>query len=403
MKILQINAVYGFRSTGVIVRDIEEAVEADGGVSLVAYQEASTTPKMGYRIGNKLDWKMHAFFSRLFGKQAYFSRCATKKLLRYIDKEKPDIVHLHNLHSNYIHLNCLLKYLGERNIPTVITMHDCWYFTGKCYHFVDVGCEKFVTGCGNCPKKRGTPHTFFFDTSKRVYKDRVKYLMGIPRLKIVGCSDWICGEARRGFLRNADITRIYNGIDIDIFTPSDTSEIRGKYDIPEDAFVIMGMANKWLLPENRELFEKTCETLSEKKRLLIVGCTGEDARVIRERDNPYIIPVGYISEREELAKLYSLANVFVNSTYADTLPTVNMESICCGTPVITYDVCGSPELVPEGCGEVVPQANVEAMLRAIDESWEKIKPEALNIARRDFDKNECYKKYLSLYEQILEK
>ena len=403
MKILQINAVYGFRSTGLIVCDIGEAVENSGGISLVAYQETLQAPKNGYKIGNKLDWKIHAFFSRLFGKQAYFSRCATKNLLRFIDKEKPDIVHLHNLHSNYIHLNLLLKYLARKNIPTVITMHDCWYFTGKCYHFADVGCENFITGCGNCPKKSGTPHTFFFDTSKRVYKDRVKHLMGIPRLKIVGCSDWICDEARRGFLKNADIERIYNGIDTEIFAPKEASDIRGKYNISEDAFVIMGMANKWLLPENRELLDRVCQTLSENRRLMIVGCKADEFSKVEDMSSPYIIHVGYVTEREELAKLYSLSDVFVNPTHADTLPTVNMESICCGTPVITYNVCGSPELVLEGCGEVVPRADIEAMLNAIDRSGERIKPDALNNARRTFDKNECYKKYLLLYEQMLEK
>ena len=130
MKVLQINAVYGSGSTGVIVKDIENAITDCGGKAFVAYQRAPFKPVNSYRIGNALDWKMHALYSRVFGKQAYFSKCATKKLLKWIDEVSPDVIHLHNLHSNYINLPMLLKYVAKKNIATVVTLHDCWFFTG---------------------------------------------------------------------------------------------------------------------------------------------------------------------------------------------------------------------------------------------------------------------------------
>lgn len=401
MKILQINAVYGSRSTGLIVRDIENAIKLSGGEARVAYQEATTPPKDGYKIGNAVDLKAHALLSRIFGKQAYFSRRATKGLVRYIERERPDVVHLHNLHSNYVHLNLLLAYLAERDIPTVITMHDCWYFTGKCYHFADVGCEKFVTGCGNCPKKHGTPHTLFFDTSKKVYADRRRSLLAIPRLKIVGCSDWICNEARRGFLKDADVSRIYNGTDTSEFCPKERGKARARYGIANDAFVVMGMANKWLLCENEELLNGIAQTLSSPRRLVIVGCTAEQKRMLGRY--PYVLAMDYVSDREKLAELFSAADVFVNPTHADTLPTVNMEASACGTPVITYDACGSPELVRDGVtGFVVREGDVNGVLAAIERVRSgEISPDACReVAVNDFDKNVNYRKYVELYEKI---
>ena len=100
MKVLQINAVYGFKSTGVIVKDIGDMLSNNGEEAYFAYQVANWPPENGYQIGGKLGWKLHALHARLFGKQAYASKRATKKLCEWMDKIRPDIVHFHNLHSN---------------------------------------------------------------------------------------------------------------------------------------------------------------------------------------------------------------------------------------------------------------------------------------------------------------
>lgn len=154
MKVLQINAVYGHRSTGTIVRDIEHACYESGIECLVASPDNEVlNARQGYRIGNSFDHKLHALLCRVKGKQAYFSKCATRALLKYMDCEKPDIVHLHNLHSNYIHLNMLLDYLAKRDIITIITLHDCWFYTGGCFYYSQIGCNRWLEKCGNCPKK----------------------------------------------------------------------------------------------------------------------------------------------------------------------------------------------------------------------------------------------------------
>ena len=399
MKVLQINATYGYGSTGLIMRDIGEALKDSGNEAYFAYQSSKTPVKNGYRIGNVVDWKAHALLCRVLGKQGYYSKNATRIFLKHLDELAPDVVHLHNLHSNYINLNMLLKYLAKKDIPTVITMHDCWYFTGKCFHYVDVKCLKFTSGCGNCPKKNAPPKSLIFDASAKVLKDRKKYLSSIPRLKIVGCSEWICNEAKKGIMKGFDITTIRNGVDTDIFKSRDKQALKKKFGL-EDKFVIMGMANKWLLPSNSDFWKKIIASLSENDKAVIVGCT-DTQKSLLERYSDRVISVGFVSDRRELAEYYAMSDVFVNVTHADTLPTVNMESICCGTPVVTYDSCGSPELVLEGCGYVVPENDVDEIINKIELVKKEGCASCAEIGKRSFDKKMCYEGYIDVYREII--
>lgn len=398
MRVLQINATYGYSSTGVIVKDIGDMLCENGEESFFAYQSCNSAPKNGYRIGNKLDWKLHALFCRLSGKQAYYSKASTKKLIKYIASIKPDIVHLHNLHSNYAHLNLLLDFLAKKNIATVITMHDCWYFTGKCFHYADIGCNRFEIGCGNCPKKNAPPRSLFFDKSFQVLKDRYSYFSKIRRLSIVGCSDWICREAKRGVLKDFYTVRIYNGVDINVFRPYNENILEKSYG--DNCFYALGMANKWLLPANRQLLYSVIKILKEDYKLVLIGCNETQIKELQKLSSN-IIALGFIHDREKLAKYYSAANVFVNVTLVDTLPTVNMESICCGTPVITYDSCGSPELVLEGCGRVVKKYDSRTLIESMQSRVKKIESDVLKNARKQFDKKECYKEYLTVYNNTI--
>ena len=244
--------------------------------------------------------------------------------------------------------------MAKNNVATVITFHDCWYFTGKCFHYADIACEGFKSGCGNCPKKKAPPQSLVIDASAKVLKDRYKYLSAIKRLFIVGCSDWVCNEARKGILKDFNITRIYNGVDIDTFKPYENNVLKEKFG---KAKYILGMANKWLQPENKPVLNTVKEMLSEHFKLVLLGCSPKQQKDLQQLDCN-IIPIGFIRDRQELAQYYSSADVFVNVTYADTLPTVNMESICCGTPVITFDSCGSPELVLNGCVDYAKENNI---------------------------------------------
>ena len=398
MKILQINATYGCGSTGLIVKDIGDAITSSGNEAFFAYQTGSSPQGSGYVIGNTLDWKAHALLCRILGKQGYYSKSPTQNFLNYLDELKPDVVHLHNLHSNFINLNLLLEYLANKNIPTVITMHDCWYFTGKCFHYVDAGCQKFMTDCKGCPKKNAPPRSYVFDCADTVLKDRQHYLSKIPRLRLVGCSDWICAESKKGILKDCISTRIYNGVDTEIFKPYNAPELIEQYGIKSKR-IVLGMANKWLSASNKVLLNKTVSTLPPNSVLMLIGCTDQQKQALSQYKN--VVAVGFINDRELLARHYSIADAFVNATHADTLPTVNMESICCGTPVITYDSCGSPELVAEGCGIVITENDVDAMVNAICTTTKADYPSCSETGIKLFNKKTCYDKYIDIYKEFI--
>jgi len=390
-RILQINANYGFGSTGLIMKDIDGVIASQSDMqSFVAYQRTNVAKTNGTYIGNPLDWKLHALLCRLHGRQGYYSYNSTKRFIRQLDALNPDIVHLHNLHSNYINIKLLLEYLAQKDIRTVITMHDCWWFTGKCFHYVDVGCEKFMTGCDNCPKKNYPPVSYLGDYSAEVYASKKELLLSIPNLTMVGCSDWICEEAKKSFLKNSNIKRIYNGVDTEVFSPKKHCKGRN--------IQILGMANKWLNPRNigiiKKIIEKTNATIK------IVGCTEVQKEKLKEYSDK-VEAIGFISNRNQLADIYNSADVFINLTHADTLPTVNMESICCGTPVITYDVAGSPELVEPKTGFVVKEDNQDQIINIISAGKLPDRQICASVGKCLFDKDSCYNRYIDLYRSIL--
>lgn len=269
MRVIQINATYGIGSTGTIMKDIHEACVNNGYDSYVAYAYTNEAISHGYQIGNWFSNKLHALLSRISGKQAYFSIIPTLKFIKHLKALNPDVVHLHNLHSNYINLPILLKYLAKYDIRTIITLHDCWWYTGGCFHYTLAGCNKWLRNCGKCPKKMQDTPAYLFDISSRILKDRKKYLSAMPRLTIVGVSDWISNEARKSFLRKHCIQTIHNGIDLNVFKPTQ-SLIRNKLGL-ENKFIILGPASKWLQSYNKFGLEYFSKKMKSDEILLLYG------------------------------------------------------------------------------------------------------------------------------------
>lgn len=397
MKIVQFNAVYGSKSTGLIAKDIDNLLQSTGHNSYVFCAATSENKDNVITVGSSTENKIHALRTRLDGKQGYGSLHATANVIKKLNEIKPDILHLHNVHSNFLNLNLLVKYAKSCNIPIVLTLHDCWYFTGKCYHFFDIGCEKWKTGCYKCPKRKKDIPSYLLDSSTKVYNDR-KALFDYDKLYVVGCSEWISNMARQSAVfEKAHISYIRNGIDIDIFNFSSTPfESR-----VEEEFKIVVMANKWFLPINKDITSELISNLKPNDRLIIIGCNEEQEQIYASNHN--ITTYGYVTSREKLAELYASGDVFLNLTDIDTLPTVNMEAIACGTPVITTDAGGSGELVENGKTGYVLKGR-EYM--ELNEKFEYIRQGKISkdacrkYAEEHFVKSKNYLKYLDLYQNI---
>lgn len=402
MKVLQINAVYGHGSTGDIVRELLLNVKKVGGQSYIAVPEKIKNHNEvdGYiRIGNKIDYKLHSLSSRIFGMQGFSSKKSTLKLIKEIEKINPDIIHLHNLHSNYINIEYLFKYIRENKKPTIITLHDCWFLTGKCCHFLYDNCEKWKVKCEKCIRKKKEIPSYFFDTSTKVYEKKKKLIGENPFVYVIGCSKWITEVARQSILNKRVIGTIYNGIDLSIFYPR-KNNFRIKYKL-EEKYVILGMANKWLTKENEKTYEEILKFLKKDIILFLIGCTEEEIKKLPDN----VLGVGFINDKNTLADYYSMADVFVNVTKVDSLPTVNIEAIACGTPVITYNSGGSAEILNSNVGISVEYGDIKGLILSIEKIKTKRKEEYIDQCvkhiNENFEKNKCFEKYIDLYEKIL--
>lgn len=397
MKVLQINAVYGHGSTGTIVRDIEQLCEQNGIECYVASPDPKVREaKRGYVIGNALDHKLHALLCRINGMQGYFSHIPTWNLCRDIDRIKPDVVHLHNLHSNYIHLNILLKYLAKKNIRTVITLHDCWFYTGGCFHYTAAKCDKWLKSCGQCPKKKQDTPAYMYDCSSRILADRKKYLLEIPYLYITGVSEWITSEAKRTFFCNCPAFTIYNGVNLSAFHFY-KSNLRNRLGLTGKK-ILLGPAMKWLAPVNRSTLDFFLSHMSNDEVLLLFGSAN------KHDDLPkHVIQYGFINNIFELVQLYSIADVFVNCTREESLSLINIEAQACGTPVVTYDGTGVQETVDGVISLAVPAGHPDMLLYAARKILKS--PPSYNEVRRwvmnRFEINNNYKSYIRLYYNTL--
>lgn len=401
MKVMQINAVYGVGSTGVIVEDLHNLALENGIESYVSYSTTNRSPdeiKNGYVIGKNLGKKIHAVLSRVGGKQAYFSSLATKKLIKHIEKVKPDIIQFHNLHSNYVNLNMLLKYLSTTNIKVILTMHDCWFYTGGCFHYTANGCYKWLDACGNCPKKMQDTPAYLKDNSAKILSDRKKYLGKIKNLYVVGVSQWIASEAERTFLKGKNITTIHNGVDTGFFVPT-PSDFRKKHNL-EDKFLILAPANKWLKSINKETFDTVSNNLPSDCVIVMLGCTESQKKGLPSN----VLALDYIKDRDELRKVYSACDVFANCTREDTFPLINLEVQACGTPVITYKNTGTQETVDNKCGFCVENDDAKGFLDAILSVKEigktKVTEDCIGRIKQYFDRDKNYMEYINLYNDI---
>ncbi len=403
MKILQINATYGNTSTGSIVYDIDNILQKASYQSKVACIVSSVQSDNIILVGTKRDRKWHALWARITGKQAFYSKKSTRKFLKKLQGDMPDIIHLHNIHSNFLNLPILINFVKKNKIPLVITFHDCWYFTGKCYHFLDNGCDKWKTLCEKCPKRYKDIPSIFFDSSKNVFTKK-KHLFDMENLYIVGCSKWVSEEARQSpLLEKAQIFQIYNGIEPSLFNP-DRGDLREELGL-ENSFVLVTMANKWFDSRNKDIRKGVLDWLKSKDaKAIIIGCSEEQIKDYQSVTNT--ICLGFIKDREYLVKAYNTASVFLNLTFVDTLPTVNMEAASCGVPIITYNSGGSGELVLEGkTGYVIQPLDQEALICSLEKVRDgKIeKVDCRKWAIENFDKEKNYQKYLDLYQNILDK
>lgn len=396
MKIVHINATYGIGSTGQIVKDLHEAALCAGHESYAFWASAAKTNKgirNVYRIGNTLDHKLHALLRRFGGIQGEYSKRTTIQLCHKIKILAPDVVHLHNLHSNYINISILLNHLVDMQVDVVITLHDCWFMTGYCTHYLSYKCEKWQRNCEDCPATGSSKKKHLIRKRKTFLNDAFSRMKSV---KLIGVSPWIT-EAGAKAIQGAHVIAscIYNWVDTDLFHPIDSDEkIRKKYQIPPHHKVILGVAQGWSKEKGLIEFLRISEALKSSATVLLVG----DRKNAPEMEN-----VRYLGRKkqQDLAELYSAADVFVNPSRMETFGLVTVEAMACGTPVVCYDNTSFKYIVPKQCGCVVHDGDISSMITATQKILEidrkNYSKPCRNWSTTKFSKQLQISKYLDYY------
>ncbi len=402
MRLLQINTVINSGSTGRIAEEIGSKVIEAGGESFIAFGRKAERPSKSHKIqiGNQQDIFLHGIGTRLTDKHAFFSKRATEKLIEEVIKIHPDIIHLHNLHGYYLNINVLFDYLSTIDTPIVWTLHDCWPITGHCSHFSYINCEKWKTHCINCPQKKEYPASFLLDNSYSNFETKRKLFTSIKNLTLIPVSHWLENLLRKSFLHTYPIQVIHNGINLDVFKPIPTHRIKEKYNL-YDKFVVLGVASIWDKRKGLADFIKLSRLLRNDEILILVGLTDKQIKSLPQN----IIGIQRTENVNELAELYSCADIFANPTWEDNYPTTNLEAISCGTPVVTYKTGGSPESISADTGFVVEQGDITALRKVLNEvksNGKKFYQEACRKrALSLFRKEDRFEEYMLLYEKLL--
>lgn len=391
--LLQINVTANWGSTGKIAEQIGLCAMMNGWESYIAYGRWCNPSKSHLiKIGNKLDMYMHYAEQRIRDNEGLCSRGATKRLIKLISEIRPDVVQLHNIHDHYLNYRLLFEYLNKTEIKVVWTMHDCWAFTGHCSYFITKGCERWKTDCFDCPLQREYPKTLF-DRSKKNFTMKKNLFGANNNLTIIACSEWIANFVRQSFLKNKSIRVINNGVDLNVFKNSASLCTNKKI------FQVLAVSNVWNKDKGFDDILNLRKILSSEYEMTIVGVTKQQLNSLPQG----LVGIERTQNVQELVALYSKADVFINPTYADNFPTVNLEALACGTPVITYRTGGSPEAIDERTGVVVEQGDVNGLVEAIYRMKEDplSSADCRKRAEKCFDKDKCFEKYVELYEKLI--
>lgn len=395
MKVLQINSVCGYGSTGRIATDLYDILIEQGHDCMIAYGRGSAPDGYNtYRIDSDWEVRLHGCKSRLTDKEGFGSRKATERFVEVIKMYNPDVIHLHNLHGYYINIEVLFDYLANADKPVIWTLHDCWAFTGHCSHFDYIGCQKWKTGCCTCPQTRCYPKSFGKDNSKWNYQKKKALFTSVKNMTIITPSHWLAGIVRQSYLQKYPVEVIYNGIDLDVFKPTPSS-FRETHHC-EDKKIVLGVASVWNQRKGLDTFVRLVKDLPEEDyQVVVVGLTKKQVKQMPEA----MITIERTNSVTELAEIYTAADVFVNPTLEDNFPTTNLEALACETPVITYDTGGSPECLNDNCGLVIEKGNYQVLLASIVKK--RYYSDYFNYVEiiQKFDKDERFNDYLRMYKR----
>ena len=406
MKVLQINQTYrNGGSTGRIVYELlltQQKAGIDGFV-IYGYSDGEAMDDNSLCLQrNMIRRKLNILFTRLYDVHGFYNEYETKVLLQYLEKIRPDVIHLHNIHNHYVHVGRLFDFIKKNDIPVVWTLHDCWPFTGHCAYFDYAHCDKWKVGCYHCPSLRDYPPTWFIDRTDKNYILKKNTFTGVKNLTLVTPSRWLANLTRESFLKEYPVETINNGIDTNVFRPIENN-VKERLGISNKK-MMLAMASVFDRRKGTDYLLELPQLLNDDEVLVLVGLSENQKKLFPQER---CIGIGRTNSVEELAGFFSAADVYINPTLEDNFPTTNIESLACGTPVVTFNTGGSPESVNGIVGCVVERGDLQGLLKSVREVTSKGKNyysvNCVEKAHKLFNKDIQYMKYIELYKKICDK
>ena len=401
LKLLQINVAANWGSHGRIAEEIGLEAMAQGWESYIAYGRYANPSKSHIvKIGDLFDHCLHGAQSLLLDRHGLASCGPTKKLIREIEQIKPDLIHLHNIHGFYLNYPILFRYLSTVDIPVVWTLHDCWAFTGHCAWPIHGHCDRFQEQCCHCPlQSKGYPKSFLLDRSRSNFKLKKRYFRSLQDLHLVTVSRWLEQQVRLSFMQDMDIRTIYNGLDTEVFRPSGTPSTS----VTDGHPLVLGVCNAWYDWKGLDDMAALRELLPDDYEVMVVGVNEDQMHRLPEG----ITCIRFFFNDTATTEIYSQADVFVNPSKVESFGMTTAEALSCGTPSIVYDTSACPEVVDNLTGRVVPLGDVNALAKAVMEICSLPGREAMRQACRErairlFNRQDRYKEYLQLYNEVLQ-
>ena len=398
MKVFQINICPDL-STGSLMTKIAHELEDRGDIAITAAAPKNNTAvyKNHYVIGSMFERHVNIAIGQLLGKESSASCFSTVQLINAIKLERPDIIHLHNIHQYYLNYRMLFKFLIKINIPVVWTLHDCWGFTGICHHYVEEKCNKWKSECNDCTYIKHQKYALL-DLSRAEFHKKKKYYSMMKRLYIVTPSKWLAEETRSSILADKKICTISNGIDTNQFIYRE-NDIRKLYKL-EDKFIILGVASHWSKNKGLNDFIKLSDILGNRYQIVIIGIDVNVNTVRREN----ILYLNRTSDVDTLTKWYSAADVYCSLSTEESFGLVVVEAMSCGTPVIVYNSTASPEIIEGTDCFVCSPHDIFSVKKAIEEIKSNGKKKYSTSCRKkvisEYDIKVTVNRYVELYKRI---
>ncbi len=398
-KIMQINITCGIGSTGRLSQMLYETSIKNGYEARFAYSAFEPKIANAFPIENKFQNYLRRGLNKFFGSKHLHSKPGTRRLIRYIKKESPDLIHLHNIQQNSTDYRLLFEFLKHSNIPVVYTLHDCWSFTGGCYHFTAAGCTKYRDGCVNCPKNHKLDDVTLDSSSQ--YNAKSELISKNDNIRIICVSNWLRNVAETSYMGKMyhPPQTIHNGIDCSVFFPHNPAKFREKYNL-KDTFLILGVSSYWTEEKGIRIFSDLADRLQAPYKICLVGTC--DSKLLDDDDR--FILIKRTDNIEQLSEIYSAADVFVNASIEETFGLTTAEALACGTPAIVFNSTACPEVVDSKSG-IVCEIGVEPLARAVDEIRIRGKSTyssaCVERIRNNFTKEIMLNKYFELYYKLI--